>query len=46
MKICREAQNFAKIGQKYLALCLKTEVHFIVAAIKALYASEWCVPRS
>ena len=30
MEICQESPNLVKIGQKYSALCMKTEVHIIV----------------
>lgn len=31
MKICQEIPNMAKIRQKYLALYVNAEVHFVVA---------------
>ena len=48
MNICREIPNLVKIGQKYQALYMKSQVRFIVAGnIKlprgksALYRVKW-----
>jgi hypothetical protein len=41
VKICRVTPNFDKIGRKYRALYMKTEVGFIVVAGDIKFPVKW-----